>query len=309
MNAASDKGRGYGAFILLMLLLLISCNTESTPTRMTAPATSTILPTEVAASPIHGTTTAMPIAPLEAQTLQEIILAQCLEVQSELSMEHRIPWNLFSVRESVPYLLDPSDRTIIALPFFEERTPEGYNKYSGEYHISPDGKWLAYQDTDSSELFIEPTETLLAGSGQNRIIWTQNGRFLLKRWVSNDTVLLNYWKSENTGFITTLFLDPFTGGRYEFSLEQMPNYLNYKLGGAVIATHYFGDGELVPDPTMKRVVYPEMWGDEIYNTLWDIETDTPIARLRYYIDLYNAPLWSLDGKDFLIMGLTEKSVE
>ncbi len=60
----------------------------------------------------------------------------------------------------------------------------------------------------------------------------------------------------------TVFLNPFTGEEHVFSLEDMPNYLDNRFGGAVYATQYQNSGELVPDPTMKKLIYPEWWGDD-----------------------------------------------
>ena len=87
-------------------------------------------------------------------------------------------------------------------------------------------------------------------------------------------------------------------------MEQLPNYLDFKVGGITMATHFDNDGELSPDPTRKRLIYPTIDDDYIYSTLWDIENRKVLAKLRYYPYLYNDPLWLLDGNDFLIISYT-----
>jgi len=87
--------------------------------------------------------------------------------------------------------------------------------------------------------------------------------------VDNDTVLVYYWKSPEDIFITTAFIDLFTEQIHEFSLEELPNHKDYKSGSIVMLTHYSTDGELSPDSTMTRIIYPEMYQGDTYNTLWD----------------------------------------
>lgn len=257
-----------------------------------------------------SSTLVSPKSTINSQTLENTVLSQCNSV-NQLTIEHMpLRWNLLVRHGSSLYVFDIENNTKIKIPFFEEKSSEGFNKFSDEYYISPDGKWLAYQDTAYSKLFIEPAGTLLENRDQDRIILEKNQRFLLRRWVNNNTVLIIYRKSHNDAFLTTAFLNPFTREEHEFSLVEIPNYLSHKLGGAVIATHYSIDGELVPDPTMKKVVYPEMWNDNIYTTLWDVENRKPLARLRYYIDLYNDPLWAQDGSNFLVTStVNNKDVE
>lgn len=56
---------------------------------------------------------------------------------------------------------------------------------------------------------------------------------------------------------------------------------------------------------MEKILYPEIWHDEIYTTLWDIESKSPLARVKYYIYVYNDPLWSQDGSDVLLLSLIQ----
>ena len=69
-----------------------------------------------------------------------------------------------------------------------------------------------------------------------------------------------------------------------FVLEELPNYLSNHYGGALYTTHYLFEGEVIPDPTMKRLVYPEKENNNPFilatNTLWDIDNQQPLARIQ-----------------------------
>lgn len=247
----------------------------------------------------------MSALPPETQALKDIIFSPCIPVEESLPRDIHIPWNLLIGG----YILDLEDGIKERVPYFTEKTLEGYNKFSNDFFVSPDGKWLAYQDPSFSKLFVEPTETLLTNDDVDRIVWDKEYQFHVQRWVDNDTVLIIYPPREGGTFFPTVFLNPFTGEEYGFFLETMPNYLDYKYGGAAYVTHYLHSGELAPDPTMKKVVYPEKRNGETYNTLWDIKNEEPLARLRYLPGYVNDPLWAQDGDDVLLLSYIQHQKE
>jgi hypothetical protein len=71
----------------------------------------------------------------------------------------------------------------------------------------------------------------------------------------------------------------------------------------------FAHSNLMPDPTLKRLVYPTIHGNDYYRaTLWDLENREVVTSLKLYFNwISNDPLWSLDGSDFVIMGMDEKN--
>ena len=69
-------------------------------------------------------------------------------------------------------------------------------------------------------------------------------------------------------------------------------------------------GNLIPDPTLKRVVYPAWPNDDLQLVLWDVENKRELASLRYTLaQLSRDPFWAQDGSDFLIAATKEQSVE
>ena len=137
----------------------------------------------------------------------------------------------------------------------------------------------------------------------DRIVWDRRNWFYFTRWVDNNTLLAIDHESEINIF-RTLFLDPIIREEHVFLLEDMPNYMAHHWGGAVILTHYL-DGEVIPDPTMRMIISPEL-ADEpgvfATNTLWDVENRRPLAWLRHLVSDFNGPLWSQDGCNLLMIG-------
>jgi Tol biopolymer transport system component len=68
-------------------------------------------------------------------------------------------------------------------------------------------------------------------------------------------------------------------------------------------------GNLIPDPTLTRVVYPlalDVEGRQL--ALWDVENKKILAQINYapFDQWSRSPFWSQDGSDFLIVGLSEE---
>jgi hypothetical protein len=285
---------------VVVFILLSACQGQAIaiPTATAAMATrAQPAPTATAASSPTPSVTVVPtnMPTLESQVLQNIVFSPCIEISQSIPQNMKLPWNLLFTQDTSFYIFTPENDSKVHVPNLE-----GINQDIRDYYVSPDGKWLAYQDFASSKMFVEPADTLVTNQNKDRIIWKNGQRFWLRRWVDDHTVLLIYWKSETAPFSSSLFLNPFTGEKQEFLLEDLPNFKTFKTGGALIPTFYSRDGELVPDPTMKKVVYPENWDEASYSTLFDLESKRPLTRLKYYVNMFNDPLWSQDGNDFII---------
>ena len=261
------------------------------------PFTPTVIDSVTAQPSFVPTVTEIPLSS-DAQVLRNILISPCISTEELLPHTIDIPWNLLVTQGGSVYILDLEDGTKTEVPYFSEKTSEGYNKFSYEFFVSPDGEWLAYPDIRWSELIVEPAKSLLMNEDTDRLIWKRELWFQMMRWVNNDTVLVLYPRSENSYF-PTVFLNPFTDEEQVFLLEEMPNYLDINFSHL---GHYLHSGELVPDPTMKRIIYPE-WGndEEMFTTLWDIENERPLARLDFYIENYNDPIWSQDGSNAIVL--------
>jgi len=257
-------------------------------------------------TPILSTITPTPIITptLESQKLKDIVSSPCLAVSPEPPGGNQIPWLLLVQRAAV-YTINPNTglKSDELIPAPNPNTPLVY-----DFSLSPDGKSLAYYefpDENDDSVVVEPSANLLTKSSQGRIVWQPEKPFLLQGWLNNETIVLTIQRNPDK-FVSTLIRNPFNEEEHEFFLEELPDYLSYQPGG-LQGTMLFAHSNLMPDPTLKRVVYPAK-NNRLMAALWDMENKKVVTSLRILWDwVYdNDPLWSLDGNDFLIMGLDEK---
>ena len=243
--------------------------------------------------------------------LEEIVFGDCLEVQPNLPEDVNIPWDLIGGgRKNQKIILDINSGEIIPLKYFEEVRPNGLRVRWGDIKVSPDGKWIAYVGSYDQEnkLFVDSTLDIADMTEENSVGLEIEKPFRLKRWVDADTLLLQYEDPDAPYLYFTSFFDPISGEEHIFSIRDLPNYLDEDLGGAFIDTHYWVDGDLVPDPTMTRIVYPSIIHEtyDIKNNLWDVKEEKLITQFRFFVQMENQPFWALDGSDFLMATFLEK---
>ena len=182
------------------------------------------------------------------------------------------------MQDGAVYVYDLENGTKVEIPHLTEITPDFYYMFVSELLPSPDGKWLTYVDTSQNKTYVQ---TLLTTGKTDRIVWDEEIYFGSNRWVDNNKLLYIYREYEESSFYKTVFLNPFTGEENVFVLEELPNYLSNHYGGALYSTHYLFEGEIIPDPTMKMLVYPEWEHNDFSvlatNTLWDIESQQPFG--------------------------------
>jgi hypothetical protein len=279
--------------------LLSACTDQAALKPVQATDTATALPSTTLLPTFTPTVTSTPLSP-DAQTLKDIVFSDCIPVEQSFPVDMVIPWNILVEQENNIYFLNPENGTRMEVPRFSENASDGSREYLFDSHVSPDGKWLAYPDITRKKVFFESVETLVTNRGTDRIIVEKEHKIFIQGWINNDTVLVLYPPSEEGGFFPTVTLNPFTGEEHVFLLEEMPDFLDFHFSNA---SNYM-IGEVVPDPALKRLIYPSQGVDElgIANTLWDIENEKPLANIKFLIGKSNDPLWSQDGSDVVLMG-------
>jgi len=282
-------------YVLAFCFLLCAC----------VPAQQTMIPATPMTSPtVEATPTLISSPTRESQSVNSLVSSPCLSMNPEPPEGNQIPWLLLVSRAAV-YAIDPNTgtRTDELIP-----SPENIDPFPYDFALSPDGKWIAYVlSGENDDLVVEPSSNLLTKSSQGRIIWRPEYLFQIHGWLSNELIALRIYRSPEK-FASTLTRNPFKEEEHEFFLEELPHYLYYQPGG-LQGTLLFANSNLMPDPTLNRVVYPAINVDQYYQAaLWDVENKKVLTSLRILWDwVYdNDPLWSLDGNDFLIMGLDEK---
>jgi Tol biopolymer transport system component len=249
--------------------------------------------------------------PLENPELWEIVFDSCLAIQPEPSSENEFPWVLLIGREvlykgTAPYVIDPTT-AVRTEQLLVNPGQDGISSLGDDFAVSPDGKWLAHAHYGESEIsiFVEPSTNLLTQSSQERIVWHPSQLSWLEGWLSNENVLLINEHS-TMKFGSTLIYNPFTGEQHEFLLEEMPNSLTQQYG--MLGSYLLDRGNLIPDPTLTRIVYPLALDAEGFHVaLSDTENKKELARIEYTLSqLSRGPFWSQDGSDFLMTGLTQE---
>jgi hypothetical protein len=267
-NRGENMKKRTGLALIILTAILAACTAQAAPapteTPLALPPTPTTQPSATAQSTAVPTVTPTPLSP-DAQALKDIVFSDCIPVEESLPEGMEIPWSLLARDGESVFILNPKDGTEVIVPHFSGVSRERDNTFLLASTISPDGKWLAYLDTSRKKIFVEPAETILTNKETDRIEWEREQRVYMPQWIDDDTLLVIQTPPEEDSFYPTIFFKPFTGEEYIFSLEAMPNYLDYKIGGIGFRTHYNHSGELVPDPIMKKVVYPEKLNDELYN--------------------------------------------
>lgn len=279
--------------LIIVTLLMAGCRAQTGVIPTAAVIQPSPLPLVTAspspsAQPISATTSIDVSS--EQQNLQELLSLPCLKTTTQTPPD-TISWNLLVRHSMTPYIYDveKTQKNRIVLPF---------ENGSQNYQISPDGKWLAYQDTENKVTYIEPVSDLSVDSSNARIVWNESPHFL-EHWLSNGMLLVTRKPTEKA-FFTTIILNPFSGESHEFVLEHFPNFKWFK--SSSITPYLFGNSNLLPDPSLKRMIYPEVRDNNAYITLWDMEENRVLNRLNgFYEDGDNSPLWAANGQDFLIL--------
>lgn len=291
---------------LILCFLLCACAPGQQTSIPATPTISSIIEVTAIASPTVEVTATISTATSENQKIKDIFFSPCLTINAEPPGGNEIQW-LLLVRRAAVYSIDPNSG-LKSNQLIPPPDPYSNSPFAYDFSLSPDGKWLAYilYGENDHALVVEPSDNLLTNSSQDRIVWTPNQFFNLEGWLNNENIMLVMNHTlENFG--TTLAYNPFTGEQHKFSLEEMPDSLKQQYG--MSGSYLMDQGNLIPDPTLTRIVYPldlDLEGMQL--ALWDVENKKILAHINYapFDQWSRSPFWAQDGNDFLIVGRTEK---
>lgn len=289
---------------LMFTYLLIGCSLRSNAAPAASP-TDTRPPLQSPTLPVVDVTPITPTAILGQKKLKDIVFSSCSAISPGPPGGNQIPWTLLSLRGIIPYAIDPNTG-VTTDQLLPDPDPNSNNPIADDFSISPDGKWLAYDlyEENNVSFVVEPSSNILTNSAKGRIIWHPTQPTGLEGWLTEKLVVLITYKDPND-FGSTLIRNPFNGQEHKFSLKEMPNAMDYQPG--MSGMYLFAHSNLMPDPTLKRVVYPAVINHNEMATLWDVENKKVLTSLRLYLDQwFNDPLWSLGGDDFIIMAINDK---
>jgi hypothetical protein len=242
------------------------------------PGTSTSTATLTPSPTITGTPTISP----------EVMRYQCLDTLSGLpGGEILKDVRVFALKTLDAYLDYGPTQPVI---FFPKEAGDGVLFFQD----SPDRKHILYRQTGSDPSFV-----IADAIGQK--IWSIPAPKITELYYDwLDSQRLVEWKFNSPALPDVTLVNPFTGERQElptdfpyFIFDEVNYGVNFPDWGAEL---------LVFNPTLTRLVYPEMVNHEggFPVTLWDLETNQPVARLVTRDYFGGNPFWLPDGKQFLI---------
>lgn len=257
----------YRTSILVVLIsgLFIGCNPgkpqESlTPTEMPAIATPTanILPT------LRPTP-----APTNTQTAQPMT-CRCVQIQPIEGVV--LPPGRAVLYGKGAYFLDISSQVM---------TKISNSAISAE--VSPDGKWLAYDDVHRASIVFANAE-----GKEIAKIYDRDGLLTPYYWIDNERIIIiKQVKQGDTRVDRSLLVhNPFTGEQQEWLPENYPNIYNYP---ELL-------WKIVLNPQLSFLVYP-VDADEGPIVLWDIEKKKEITRISTGL---TEPEFSPKGDQFVV---------
>jgi hypothetical protein len=252
-----------------------------------ATATATVTPSS---TPLAPTLTPSPVEPTATSTFrlppESILRYQPLEITPDLPSDVK-PTGALLVWGKPPQLLhfDPQvwleDLPAIGT-YCLLTSPDGnwlaYNRFSDD---SPTGQWLIVESADQQQEKRVPMDT---GVQSFCATWLDNQRLIYplirKEWEMRPMVVIN----------------PFTGEQLELSSD----YPDIQPDpGGFTGSLQFGNSDVVYDPTLDLVVYPQ-WGPQSYLVVWNRQTQTVVAKVKDLGPMEHVPKWSSDGKQLAV---------
>ena len=292
-------------FILIILaavVLLEGCSSptivpalpieSTTPTALVATPTS--IPTEPPATltPTQPapTLTPSPAGPATTSTVvlppENILRYQPFDIAPDLPADVK-PSGALLVWGKLPQLLyfDPQVQ-VVDLPSVDtlclSTSPDGnWLAYWTLSDDSPTGLWLIVESSDRQQKKKAPIDTRLRCFGGD--------------WLDNQRLIFPLIREEYE-LRPMVVINPFTGEQFELASD----YPDLRPDpGGITGSMQFGISDVVYDPTLDLVVYPQ-WGPQAYLVVWNRRTQTVVAKVEDLGPMEHYPLWSSDGKQLAL---------
>jgi hypothetical protein len=260
-------------------VIAISTITPITTISPTATPTVTLTPTQT------GTPTVSP----------EVMKYQCLDVADHPPSNYVLKGTLVSNNyDNTDAFLWNNDTKIVY------RFPREEGDRLLDFDVSPDRKHIVYRHSTKSNA------KAVVATADGKTVWSKITDPFSWNWFDNERLI--GLVAHEDGTPSLLLLNPFTGQQQELGVD----YPNSRLFLNDPSDHWgFRSGGLpIYDSALTRVLYPEC-DSQCQNklirgeggwpiTLWDIETNQVIARIMTMDSFGDTPLWTPDGKQFII---------
>jgi hypothetical protein len=282
----------YCIFLFLSILITLGCMPVATATpsssqkNIKTPFLS-ITPRPASNFPRQFTLTATfhniePVVsePPSPPTRKPILSNKCLDIAFELPQYVKPTGSLVFLGDQ-SYLMDFSTgyKTILGKGIYD-------------ISVSPDGKWIAYQKIGNQlgnyQLNIQSADDKQV----KHLEWEKDWVGFIK-WLNNHQLLIS---RQRDPLYSIIVLDPFSGDQREL----IPDYPDLPQAPLRYSSFQFDTSNLVPDPFLKYIVYPQRLNGKFYIVLWDTQLSKPLAKLNDLNDFGHDPIWDKLGEDFVI---------
>ncbi len=282
----------------IITLVLTSCIGPLPPAteRPLITATSVFISTPSPSFP-HPMATDITAIPTEAH-----LKIQCLDVAPGLPTEANVSG---VVALTSRFGFEPS-----SLVNLETRVkgalPQKPNDVLRNFAISPDGQLMAYEQATfekhqlGSKIIADKLIIASRDGQKKKVIMWEEDWISVSRWLDNARLLIGLLGNGQAPR-TLLVLNPFTGERQRLLPDFPDIYSDYPL------PEWENSGETIYDPTLRYMVYPQNVpsGDHYLYTLWNLETQKPLALLPTLDFISKVPRWSPSGEKFVVAAPVE----
>jgi Tol biopolymer transport system component len=282
--------------VLFVIFVLVAC-TPATISEVKLTATKVVVAPTATATDLIPTITTTPIKPTMTVTPalppREVLIYDPFKMVPDLPVGERPKDALLFTSVDVSSFILHFDPMIHA-----EALPKSTE--AGCVSTSPDGKWLAFcplsKDSPTGQWLIVESYDL---KQQRKVPMDMGLIYFDNNWLDSQRLifpLIGTAKTDQPRPYSMVVINPFTGSQQELS----SNYPDLRLSPA--GSKYsleFGSSDVVYDPSLSLVVYPE-YGLKAYYVLWDRQRGSVLAKVEdRYVAQY--PLWSSDGKQLAIV--------
>lgn len=281
---------------LILILTMVACSPVGTVTAIetkTEKPMSTNTPSFQENDVIHGGWLREPtLTPTNTPTAQNILKERCAEILPAFPEDSIPPGTLV--------ILSPDDLSLVDFRQQTQRTIHGIFDGVG---ASPNGKWLSYIVIDptgeNDDLVIESAD------GQKQAQFPFESSAIILDWIpwlDNERIWFPVWIGEEDP--TTVVLNPFTGERQEL-LPGYPDFapFDHPVNSIKLPFVY---NNVAYDPSLRFVVYPQLFDHQYYVVLWDRETKQELVKIPDTGSYRHLPLWLPSNKAFVVVARPDR---
>ncbi len=288
---APTKQEGTATWAVTQVMAVVS-----PPREVTSPTlTSTAVPSVTSTGGIAPTPTETATLGVSPTSTPDVGLKrQCLEIRSSVPSEVRVEGEVLlndAKRLTPPYLFEIANERKVALP------ENWAHDQIWDSAVSPNRKWLAYRDMNSSGDVSRLVIISADGQPHYTKSWDPSW-YLIAAWLGDDHLLISRQRGSDL-YDSLVVLEPFTGKIKEL----VPNYPGMFYPSFGPDWGGFSRSKTVYDPTLSYVVYPGRTDEGVdLLFLWNMKAQRVAGVLTGTVSVSVTPLWSPNGKLVIVTG-------